>query len=81
MLYLFALFCRMFIFAACFNTREINILNNKDMKTKLFLLSVCLGSAAAQPAKMFTAQPFSVISELLAAGNTLHHVTISAAKL
>ncbi len=51
------------------------------MKTKLFLLSVCLGSAAAQPAKMFTAQPFSVISELLAAGNTLHHVTISAAKL
>lgn len=50
------------------------------MNTKLFLLSVCLGSAAAQPAQMFTAQPFSIISELLTAGNTLYHVTISTAK-
>jgi len=50
------------------------------MNTKVFLLSVCLGSAAAQPAKMYTARPFAVISELLAAGNSLYHVTISTAK-
>lgn len=49
------------------------------MKTKVFLLSVCLGTAAA-PAKMFTAQPFHVISELISAGETLSHVTISTAK-
>ncbi len=73
----------MFYLCSVFLIRATILINkkNKDMKTKLFLLSVCLGSAAAQPAKMFTAQPFSVISELLAAGNTLHHVTISAAKL
>lgn len=50
------------------------------MNTKLFLLSVCLGTATAAPAKMYTAQPFHVISELLSAGETLSHVTISTAK-
>jgi len=61
-------------------TKVITALKDKVMNTKVFLLSVCLGSAAAQPAKMYTARPFAVISELLAAGNSLHHVTISTAK-
>ena len=51
------------------------------MKTKIFLLSVCLGNSDAKPSKVFTPRPLSVVSELLAAGNRLHHVTISAAKL
>ena len=51
------------------------------MKTKLFLLTVCLGSATAQPAKMFTAQPVNVISALINAGAAVYHVTITPAKI
>ena len=51
------------------------------MKTKLFLLTVCLGSATAQPAKMFTAQPVNVISALINAGAAVYHVTIKPANL
>ena len=50
------------------------------MNTKLFLLSLCLGTATA-PAKMYTPRPFHVINALLAAGQTVSHVTISTAKL
>ena len=50
------------------------------MKTKVFLLSVCLGSAAAQPAQIYTDQPFSVVNSILSAGQTVYHVSISTAK-
>ena len=51
------------------------------MDARIFLLSVCLGTAAAAPAEIYTAQPFNVISELIAAGEIISHVTISTAKL
>lgn len=50
------------------------------MKTKVFLLSVCLGTAAAAPAQMITDQPLKIVSQLIAAGEKVYHVTISAAK-
>ena len=50
------------------------------MNTKLFLLTLCLGTATA-PAKMYTPRPFHVLNALLAAGQTVSHVTISTAKL
>lgn len=50
------------------------------MNAKVFLLSVCLGSAAAVPAEMYTDQPLQIVSQLLAAGNSVYHVTISTAK-
>lgn len=48
------------------------------MNTKLFLLSVCLGTANAAPAEMYTAQPLQIVSQLLAAGNSVYHVTIKS---
>ena len=38
------------------------------MDARIFLLSVCLGTAAAAPAEIYTAQPLQIVSQLLDAG-------------
>ena len=49
------------------------------MNIKVFLLSVCLGSATAAPAEIYTAQPFKIVAQLLSAGNSIYHVSIKSA--
>ena len=50
------------------------------MNAKLFLLSVCLGTANAAPAEIYTYQPAQMIAELLAAGETVSNVIIKNAE-
>lgn len=49
------------------------------MNTKLFLLSVCLGSSTGTPAKIYTAQPAQIINEFISNGCNVSNVTIKNA--
>ena len=49
------------------------------MKTKLFLLSVCLGSANAAPAEIYTDQPAQMICNFIANGCNVSNVSIKNA--
>lgn len=45
---------------------------------KVFLLSVCLGTANTPAAEMITDQPLQIVSQLVSAGQTVYHVTIKS---